>query len=113
MKPTYKEKVDISTAPNHKTETVEVSVAPTKEETNWHRPFWRGVLSSEFGTGSTSRLSALLIVLVSLAIVVYLVIRNGNIPTHLLELGGFSAILITSVYTPAKLAGVFKSVYKR
>ena len=77
--------------------------------TNWDRPFWRGVVSSDQGVGSTSRLSALLIVLVSLTVVIYLVILNKEIPNHILQLGWFSSLLITAVYSPAKLTSIFKT----
>lgn len=80
---------------------------------NWDKPFWRSVSSSEYGTGSTSRISTLAIIATTLSVVIYLVIKNGDIPSHLIELGMFSALLITAVYSPAKLASIFKSFFAR
>lgn len=95
-------------------------MAPKKTEehvqehpNNWHKPFWRSVFSDEFGTGSTSRIATLEIVMVTMAIVIYLTIRNGQIPEHLIQLGWFSSLMITAVYSPAKIASVFKAFYAR
>ena len=81
--------------------------------TNWDKPFLRGLVSSEQGVASTSRVSALLIVLVSLWAVVYLVVKTGNIPENILQLGWFSAILIATVYTPTKIAAAIVKIFTR
>ncbi|VVC06083.1 Uncharacterised protein [uncultured archaeon] len=78
---------------------------------NWDKPFWRGVVSSEYGTPSTARVSTLLIVLVTLIIVEFLIIKTGKIPDHLIDLGIFSALLIAVVYAPSKLVNIFKSFF--
>jgi len=77
--------------------------------TNWDKPFWRGVVSSDQGVGSTSRLSALAIVVVSLGVVIYLVAKTDAIPQNLMQLGWFSTIMISATYAPAKFASIFKS----
>ena len=93
---------------NH-TETETTVTVHSPYHTNWDKPFWRGVVSSDQGVGSTSRVSALAVVVVSLSVVIYLVVLNREIPNHILQLGWFSALLITAIYSPAKLAGIFKS----
>jgi hypothetical protein len=80
---------------------------------HWDKPFWRGVASDENGVGSTSRTATLAIIGTSLGILVYLVWRNDRIPDHLMELGWFSSLLTTAVYSPAKLASVFTSYKAR
>ncbi len=80
---------------------------------HWDKPFWRGVASSEYGVGSTSRISTLAIILVTLGILLYLVWKNDGIPDHIIQLGWFSSMLITAVYSPAKLSGIFKTFASR
>lgn len=85
-------------------ETKEVTVVNPQ---HWDKPFWRGVASDENGVGSTSRTATLAIVATTLGILIYLIWRNDKIPDNLMELGWFSSLLTTSVYSPAKLASVF------
>lgn len=80
---------------------------------HWDKPFWRGVVSSEYGLGSTSRVSTIAIIITTLIVLIYLVCRNDRIPDHLIELGWFSSLLITAVYSPAKIADIFKSFTSR
>src|SRR6516165_6072679 len=82
-------------------------------EHNWDKPFWRSVSSSEYGTGSTSRISTLAIVAATLTVLLYLVWKNDDIPHDLINLGLFAALLITAVYSPAKLAAIFKSYFSK
>ena len=98
---------DISGSKQSKS-AVTTKVTSSHEPQHWDKPFWRSVVSSEFGVGSTSRIAALSTVGASLGIVIYLVIRTGTIPDHLAELGFFAALLITSVYSPAKVAEILK-----
>jgi MFS superfamily sulfate permease-like transporter len=79
---------------------------------HWDKPFWRGVVSSEFGVGSTSRISTLAIISTTLGILIYLTWRNDRIPDNLIQLAWFSALLITTVYSPAKIAEIFKNFKK-
>lgn len=101
----------MKTVPTQVNPAVPTQVNPADH--HWDKPFWRSVVSSEFGVGSTSRMASMLIIVVSLGIVVYLVIVNRAIPEKLTELGFFSALLITTVYTPSKIAGIFKSVFPK
>jgi hypothetical protein len=82
------------------------------ETNNWDKPFWRSVFSTEYGTGSTSRISSMIVILVSLGLVSYLVIKNNIIPADLLEFGWFASLLITVVYSPSKIAEIFKTISK-
>ena len=83
-------------------------VKETTPSHHWDKPFWRGVASTENGVGSTSRVSTLAIMLTSLTVLVYLVLKTGRIPDNLIELGWFSSLLISAVYTPSKIADIFK-----
>jgi hypothetical protein len=76
---------------------------------HWDKPFWRSVVSSELGNGSTSRVTTVAIIGTTLIILIYLVLRNDKIPDNLIELAWFSSLLITAVYSPAKLAEIFKT----
>ena len=90
--------------------TVSIHKTTNKTElTNWHRPFWRTVVSSEFGNGSTARIASLTIIAVSLGLVRDRKSTRLNIPPNLMELGWFSSMLVTVVYSPSKIAGIFKS----
>jgi len=96
-----------------KNKVVELETTSNTEPQHWNKPFWRGVASSEFGVGSTSRISTLAIIATTLGTLIYLVSKNDRIPDNLIQLGWFSSLLITAVYSPAKLAGIFKSFASR
>lgn len=80
---------------------------------NWDKPFWRSTVSSEFGTGSTARVCTLAIVAATLGMLIYLIIRNNSIPDNIMYLGWFSALLISVVYSPSKIVGIFKSWFSK
>jgi len=83
------------------------------EPNNWDKPFWRSVFSDDFGTGSTNRIGTLMVVVFTLGILTYLVVHTNNIPENIMRLGYFSALLITTVYSPAKIAGIMKSYFAK
>jgi hypothetical protein len=80
---------------------------------NWTKPFWRSVVSSENGSGSTSRVSTLCIIIATLIFAGYLIYINKAIPMNLMTLGMFSALLVCVVYSPSKIAGLFKSFFEK
>lgn len=86
---------------------------PDTSQNNWDKPFWRSVLSGDNGTGSTSRLSTLISVIIAWLIVLYLVVRDNKIPAELMTLGIFTAMIVTTVYSPAKIASIFKSYFTK
>ena len=80
---------------------------------NWDKPWLRTVISSENGSGSTYRLGTLSIIWSSLIIVGYLVYVTKTIPSNIMSLGYFSALLIAVTYSPAKLVEILKSYFSK
>ena len=76
---------------------------------NWSQPFWRSVVSVQNGTGSTSKVGTLSIIWVTLAILIYLVLATHGIPSNIMSLGYFSALLICVIYSPAKIIELLQS----
>lgn len=70
---------------------------------NFNKPFWRSTLSTQNGTGSTSKVATLSIVWVTLGVLVYLIAITHGIPDHIMLLSYFSSLLICVIYSPAKI----------
>ena len=69
-------------------------------QTNWARPFWRGVFSESDGTASSSRVFTGILVAFAMGWVTELVIKNHAMP----DFGGL-AMLIGTLYGVNKIAG--------
>ena len=80
---------------------------------NWKHPFLRSVFSDENGTGSSVRVGTLSIIYLTLGMVIYLVVKMGDIPVRLMSLGFFSSLLITVIYSPSKIADIFNKYFTR
>lgn len=80
---------------------------------NWNKPFWRSVFSSGDGTASTSRVTTFLIVMNVLFLVDAISFKEKSIPNKLMELGLFTALLICTIYTPAKISSIFISYFSK
>jgi hypothetical protein len=91
--------------------SIDIDNSVTVPRDNWNKPFWRSVFSGSDGDGSTSRVGSLSIIWTTLSIASYLAIKNNNIPEHLMTLGLFSALMITTVYSPAKIADIFQAYF--
>lgn len=87
--------------------------APTVVIDNWSKPFWRSVFSGETGAGSTSRVTTFMIVLDILVIVDFITYKLRAIPDKLLDLGIFAALLICTIYAPAKIADIFSTYFSK
>jgi hypothetical protein len=80
---------------------------------NWRKPFWRSVFAGPDGSGSTSRITTFIIVLDTLVITSYLAYKLHAIPEKLIDLGIFATLLITTIYSPAKIAEIFSNYFAK
>ena len=86
---------------------------PQESVKNWDKPFWRSVLSNDYGTGSTARFSTVVVIVITMGLLVFLIVKDNKIPDDIMTLGYFSSLLVTVVYSPAKFADIMSQYFKK
>ncbi len=100
---------NISVPPQSTTHTTHTHI----ESNNWNKPFWRTTFSGRDGVGSTSRISAFSLILVVEIWVSYLIYKKQNIPSDIMTLGWFTALLVCVIYYPSKFVDVIKTYFTK
>lgn len=92
---------------------IDLNTVSSPAKSNKNNSFWRGVFSGDNGNGSASRVGTLSIIWVTLLLLTILVIRTNLIPERIMSLGLFAALLIVTIYSPAKIAEILANYFEK